>query len=259
MKISHCGSGSVADRVEDRLDRRVGEVDEVVALPVVPRARGQQRVEGLLPAGEGHRADHVGDRVAEGAQRRHRLLAVGDVAGVAGGEDQHLAPVPFLGQEGQRRRLAHHRPDGELVRGGSARCGGSRAGASRRRVDRVDDEAGEDLRARADAAGTRRRSTTPKLPPPPRIAQKRSGFSSALARRRLPSAVTTSAAIRLSMVMPNLRLVQPKPPPRVRPAMPVVELMPSGTVERVRLGRGVDVGEQRARLDPGGARRRDRP
>ena len=46
------------------------------------------------------------------------------------------------------------------------------------------------------------------------------------------------------MVRPNLRLIQPKPPPRVSPAMPVVELMPSGTREAVRLGRGVDVGER---------------
>ena len=30
------------------------------------------------------------------------------------------------------------------------------------------------------------------------------------------------------MVMPYLRLSQPKPPPSVRPAMPVVELMPTG-------------------------------
>ncbi len=70
--------------------------------------------------------------------------------------------------------------------------------------------------------------TTPKLPPPPRSAQNRSGLSLSLARTRLPSAVTTSAEMRLSMVSPNLRVVQPNPPPSVRPATPVVELMPSG-------------------------------
>ena len=43
-----------------------------------------------------------------------------------------------------------------------------------------------------------------------------------------PSAVTTSAALRLSTVMPYLRLSQPKPPPSVSPATPVVELMPTG-------------------------------
>ena len=45
---------------------------------------------------------------------------------------------------------------------------------------------------------------------------------------RSPFAVTTSAASRLSIVRPKRRLSQPKPPPRVSPAMPVVELMPSG-------------------------------
>ena len=46
--------------------------------------------------------------------------------------------------------------------------------------------------------------TTPKLPPPPRSAQKRSGLSFALALRNSPSAVTTSAEIRLSTVEPVL-------------------------------------------------------
>ena len=30
------------------------------------------------------------------------------------------------------------------------------------------------------------------------------------------------------MVMPYLRVSQPKPPPKVKPAMPVVELIPTG-------------------------------
>lgn len=42
--------------------------------------------------------------------------------------------------------------------------------------------------------------TTPKLPPPPLRPQKRSGFSSSLATTSRPSAVTTSASIRLSQV-----------------------------------------------------------
>ena len=73
-----------------------------------------------------------------------------------------------------------------------------------------------------------KRVTTPKLPPPPRSAQKRSGCSVALARTTSPAAVTTSADSRLSIVMPYLRLSQPKPPPSVSPPMPVVELMPTG-------------------------------
>ena len=73
-----------------------------------------------------------------------------------------------------------------------------------------------------------KRVTTPKLPPPPRSAQNSSGFSVALATTCLPSAVTTSADSRLSTVRPCLRDSQPKPPPSVSPATPVVELMPSG-------------------------------
>ena len=63
--------------------------------------------------------------------------------------------------------------------------------------------------------------TTPKLPPPPRSAQKRSACASAEARRIRPSAVTTSAATRLSALKPALRLSHPMPPPSVRPPMPV--------------------------------------
>jgi len=68
--------------------------------------------------------------------------------------------------------------------------------------------------------------TTPKLPPPPRSPQKSSGFSSPLALTIRPSAVTTSAAIRLSQARPYERESQPTPPPRVRPAIPVVEIAP---------------------------------
>src|ERR1700722_12462115 len=44
----------------------------------------------------------------------------------------------------------------------------------------------------------------------------------------LASAVTTSTEIRLSTVMPYLRVNQPNPPPSIRPAIPVVELIPTG-------------------------------
>ncbi len=66
----------------------------------------------------------------------------------------------------------------------------------------------------------------PKLPPPPRIAQKRSGFSPALARHTLPSAITISADRRLSSASPYFGISQPMPPPSVRPAMPVLATTP---------------------------------
>ena len=68
--------------------------------------------------------------------------------------------------------------------------------------------------------------TTPKLPPPPRSAHSSSGFSVAEARTRSPSAVTSSAASRLSQARPCLRSSQPEPPPSVRPATPVLDTRP---------------------------------
>ena len=69
----------------------------------------------------------------------------------------------------------------------------------------------------------------PKLPPPPRSPHSSSGFSSSLACTSCPSAVTTSAASRLSQVRPTLRISQPMPPPSVNPAIPVVDTSPPVT------------------------------
>ena len=145
MKISHSGEGSARAALTHRVDRAVREVGEVVALPVVARARRQQRIERRLPADERVRRDDVGDRLAERAQRARRLLALRHVARVAGGEDEDLLAVPFGGQERQRRRLAHHRPGRQLVRrlvGETAELGQERL----RLVERMHDEPGQDLR-----------------------------------------------------------------------------------------------------------------
>ena len=56
--------------------------------------------------------------------------------------------------------------------------------------------------------------TTPKFPPPPRSAHSSSGFSVTDARTSAPSAVTSSAASRLSHATPCLRSSQPEPPPQ---------------------------------------------
>ena len=68
--------------------------------------------------------------------------------------------------------------------------------------------------------------TTPKFPPPPLSAHSSSGFSPASARMSSPSAVTSSAARRLSQARPCWRSSQPEPPPMVSPATPVVETRP---------------------------------
>ena len=95
--------------------------------------------------------------------------------------------------------------------------------------------------------------TIPKLPPPPRSAHSSSGFSSAAARTRSPSAVTSSAAIRLSQASPCLRSSQPEPPPSVSPATPVVETRPPVVASPVALAGPVDVGPRGAAADPGDA------
>ena len=63
--------------------------------------------------------------------------------------------------------------------------------------------------------------TTTKLPPPPRGPQNSSGLSSSLAVTTLPSAVTTSAEIRLSDVKPYIRSSQPLPLPSASLPTPV--------------------------------------
>src|SRR5712691_11127604 len=73
--------------------------------------------------------------------------------------------------------------------------------------------------------------TTPKFPPPPRTPQKRSACSVALAVRNWPSAVTMSTERRLSEARPYWRASQPQPPPRVTPAIPVVEMAPPVTAK----------------------------
>ncbi len=104
---------------------------------------------------------------------------------------------------------------------------------SRRLLDRPERRAGR----RPSPTGCSRNwneVTTPKLPPPPRSAQNRSGFSSALACTSVPSASTTSASSRLSIVRPYLRVRWPMPPPSVSPPTPVVEMIPHGVARPAR-------------------------
>ena len=53
------GGRELPDRLQEQLDQAVSKLDEVVRLPVVPRARGQQGIEGRLPPRERGRADDV--------------------------------------------------------------------------------------------------------------------------------------------------------------------------------------------------------
>ncbi len=140
------GRRQFARVLDDRLDRGVADLSEIVRFPVVARARGEQRIEGRLPAGEGVRTDHVGDRLAERAERRGRLLARRHVTGVAECEHHDFPAVPVLGQKRQRRRLAQHHPDGQLV----GRLGDEAAVAVEQLpglAERMHDQAGQHLGA----------------------------------------------------------------------------------------------------------------
>src|SRR6266511_107622 len=74
-----------------------------------------------------------------------------------------------------------------------------------------------------------KRVTMPKLPPPPRMAQNRSGCSSAETSIVSPLASTTSSDTNWSQVSPCLRENQPIPPPSAKPPTPVSDMMPAGT------------------------------
>ena len=95
----------------------------------------------------------------------------------------------------------------------------------------------------------------PKLPPPPRTAQNRSAFSSSLTRRVRPSAVTSCTDVRLSRARPYLPISHPIPPPRVRPAIPVLDTTPPVVASRCSwVSRLNSPGD--AALRPGGPRLR---
>ena len=171
----------------------------------------------------GHRADHVGDRGRERAERRHGALAGLDVARV----DEHRhhdEPAVVLRRQERQRRRGHDVGDRrELLRRGLRRGdeGGDHVGrspggtASRRRPCRP--------RAGGTAAASRRRSCRRRRGSP------RTGRGGSRRRRAAssPSAVTTSAASRLSIVRPCLRTRKPTPPPSVIPPIPTEPVSPN--------------------------------
>ena len=217
---------------------------------------GARLVEHLLQRGVGHRRDQL-------EQRRQRPARIGATTSACSSAEpkpttqqrEAGCEVVLLGHERRRRRAQAGDEDAHVRRAGR------------------DEVAAEAQRLRARGRGPRRRArggrvgptscsryskevTTPKLPPPPRSAQKRSGFSSAEARRTRPSAVTTSAATRLSALRPALRLSQPMPPPSVSPPMPVWLTKPPGVARPCACVARVDVGPGRAAAADGAPRRR---
>ena len=168
MNTSHCGRAASRIALRSTSINASRHVAEVVALPVVARARASAagRSACCQPAnGVGPMTSAIG--LPSPRSSRQDLVALGASADVADGEDQHLAPVPFLGQERQRRRLAQHGPDRSArpARLGASRsksrrsCGASSNGctispASHLRADRVqlELEAGDHAEVAAAAA-----------------------------------------------------------------------------------------------------------
>ena len=230
MKISHSAIGSWRDGVDQRRRSAPSSSSrEVVRLPVVARARREQRIERLSASRRTASAPTMlADRLAERAQRRDRRLAL-----------RRIAARSRPRARGSPCRAT--RPAGTAA---AAPCAArpstvSSSGAFAdelavaveqllRLRERMDDQPGEHLGPdRVQPELERRDDAEVAAAAADRPEQVRVLASRSRARSS-PSAVTTSAEIRLSMVRPNLRLSQPKPPPSVSPATPVVELMPSG-------------------------------
>src|SRR5437016_3797353 len=87
-----------------------------MALPVIACAGREQRVKSRLPSSKRTRSDDIRYWFAERSELGGSLFAFLQVANEAHSEDKNFAAVPFCRQEGQRRRLAHNDPAGELVR-----------------------------------------------------------------------------------------------------------------------------------------------
>src|SRR4030095_5872388 len=83
-------------------------------LPIVSRARRQQRVKGLLPLNVGLRADMLAVSLAESAQGSDKFLCVGDGAG--GKNRQHNASLAMyvFRKKRQGGSLAQHNPHVQL-------------------------------------------------------------------------------------------------------------------------------------------------
>ena len=171
----------------------------------------------------GHRADHVGERRRERAERRDGALAGLDVARVDD-HRHHDEPAVVLGREERERRCGHDVGDRrELLRRG-LRLGdeggdhvGGRGEEQHPADDRVDLVEAE-LQARGDAEVPAAAADAPRTGPGG--ARRRRAASS-------PSAVTTSAASRSSIVIPCLRTRKPTPPLSVMPPIPTEPASPN--------------------------------
>ena len=103
--------------VQVRIDGRVGQFGDVVALPVAADALREDRVERAVEPRVGHRGDHLANARREVAERRHRRVTGLNRPGEVHHRDRERVAVPVLGHEGQRRRDLERREPTVGLRG----------------------------------------------------------------------------------------------------------------------------------------------
>ena len=105
----------VASVLYRRLDGSIAKIREIVRLPIVASARGQQRVKRLLPGAIRLHADVFPERFSEMPHRFDRLPPGFRVAGMKERKRDDLGAVHRRRKERKRRGLAQYRPDRGLV------------------------------------------------------------------------------------------------------------------------------------------------
>ena len=168
MQDAHLGERdrALGGELADRLQEAVAELGQVLGLPVVVLALGLGGVEVGLDLGVRLLAQDVEDRLAERADRRHRLLGAREVAAVA--DDHRADPLAVpLGRDERRsgraddvqphRQLARCRTGERAVRvedlrGTLEREGDQAAEHGRADVVQAEGELGDDTEAGARAA-----------------------------------------------------------------------------------------------------------
>src|SRR5262245_47818639 len=106
----------LAGERDNRIHRSVGEFCEVMRLPIVSRARREQRVKGLLPRDVRLRTEMLAVRLTESAHWSDEFLRFRRGAGVEDRQQNDFLAVNVFGKKGQRRCFAQHDPDIEFLR-----------------------------------------------------------------------------------------------------------------------------------------------
>ena len=238
-------------------DRVVGELLDEVRLPVVLQARREQLVERAVQRRVGHRPDTARHRPVRPRAAARAAATLLDRARPAGDDQAHRLAVALLGDERQRRSDLEREERAQLLR----RVGDELAVDAHDLaglIDRVEDRPAVDVVDRVQAELERGDDAEVAAAAAQRPEQVRRSRSS-LAVTSSPSAVTTSAEIRLSQrEAAAAREVADAAAERQPPDAGRGD-DPAGGREAVGVRRGVEIAPGGAALDAGGAVLRDRP